>query len=76
MGFLRRRMPVEQKKRRLLILAGLLALVALNIYVKITTHSGLAVRRIHGNPYLVGFRVLFHAISSRLADSLWRGVRA
>ena len=43
--FLRRRMPVEQKKRRLLILAGLLALVALNnIYVKITTHSGLAVR--------------------------------
>lgn len=43
--FLRRCTPVEQKKRRALILAGLLVLVALNnVYVKITTHPGLAVK--------------------------------
>lgn len=43
--FMRRRTPVEQQRRYTLTLAGLLALVALNnVYVKIATHPGLAVK--------------------------------
>lgn len=44
-AFLRRHTPIEQQKRYTLILAVLLALVVLNnVYIKMTTHPGLAAK--------------------------------